>query len=548
MAEVDLMVMGEAIRQWRAAKHGERQAVLLGWLPLLGVSAATFYREEKRWGRRGHGSRERRPRADKGVPEGDPRRRWVEEIVKMKHRGAPGMKPAATWLAQRAAYQQGLIPEEALKMSVGTINRLARELGLRNEPRREQRFQAAFANQLHQLDASGSNHFIPVRREGDDWLVKLRLKGRKNREKAERLRVWCWGLVDDFSGMRLSQYVVAPGESAANAMRFLQWAWAAHPEHAPFAGLPQILYMDNGPLAKIAHFREWAAAVGVEVMTHEPYRPQATGKVESAWRHQWEAFERSYFLDPGWEGRELLLSQVNRELAAFCREANQRQHRSLGMTREEAWLASVREQGGIPHIDPGAWAGIHREADRRLDAAGCFDYRGRTYQVKEIHSRPVIVYEGVLDGGILVEDKRDGKRYRAELFTAPSLGEWRGVPKSPVERLTELDRATAEIPAVRPAVFGAEQSNVRHLVPRGEVRGQELAPEPQPPSGEREPESGFYANPLERYAVLKVRELAGQRLTPEEAEFLRQVEAEYEMQTELLLPGLQQKARLALAE
>ncbi len=589
MAEVDAGLMAQAVAEYEQAGHGSKQQVLMVWLPILGIGRQTFYRELRAWGR----SRERRKRRDLGRRTKAEINGWVGEIMRIKHSPPKAVRRGATVDAIRYAVANGLVPEEVMAVPVGTINRVAREMGWTEAPRREARFEAEYPNQVHQIDASGSEHWYPVRKDGGDWILKLRPGKLKNKEKIERMRVWAYGLTDDFSGYRLSRYVVAPGESAAGGIGFLQWAWSKDQEHAPFRGLPEILYMDNGPLARKTAMRDFCERVGVSIETHEPYRSQATGKVEVNWRSMWKRFETPWFFNPKWEKLEISLGELNQELAAFWKEWNGKQHRRLEMSREAAWL-TILQRGGVVDIDPAAWGTIFQRAKRLVDAAGCFDYQGKTYQVREIQACEVWVYENLISPspqssptrgegvkgmgtmncaptgkkgvkGLVVEDRRDGARYGVVEFKPRVWGDYLGVKKTELEKLKEVPREGAMNCA--PTWRRENDGKVMHLVRGAEVRDGGH-PHPSPlPSRERElPESveelaagagilhrqdagatgiELYATPLERYVAVKVKEAKGERLEGEDRDYLRWFEGEYKAQWEMLKEDIDRRVRLA---
>jgi len=569
MAEVDAGLMAQAIKEYERAGHGAKQQVLASWLPILGIGRQTFYRELRAWGR----SRKRQGRADRGRRRREEIEAWVGEIMRIKHSPPKAVRRGATVDAIRYAVANGLVPEEVMAVPVGTINRVAREMGWTEAPRREARFEAEYANQVHQIDASGSEHWYPVRKEGSDWILKLRPGKLKNKEKIERMRVWAYGLTDDFSGYRLSRYVVAPGESAAGGIGFLQWAWAKDQEHAPFRGLPEILYMDNGPLARKTAMREFCERVGVSIETHEPYRSQATGKVEINWRALWKRFETPWFFNPEWEKLEISLAELNQELAAFWKEWNGKQHRRLKMSREAAWL-TILQRGGVIDIDPAAWGTIFQRAKRLVDAAGCFDYQGKTYQVREIQACEVWVYENLIapspqlspmrgEGvkGLVVEDRRDGKRYGVVEFKPRVWGDYLRVKKTELEKLKEAPRGK-EREYGAPTWRREEDGKVVHLVRGAEVRDgafpstaeergkssvEELAAEVEMVDRLKTCpiEQELYATPLERYVAVKVKEAKGERLAVEDRDYLRWFEGEYKAQMEMVREDIERRVRLA---
>lgn len=569
MADVDQGLLHEAILAWEGARHGEKEAVLQSWLPLLGLGRDRFYRELKEWGR----ETGRKVRADKGRSKSPEREKWVRAIMRLKYTRLKGVRTLATADAVKLALQWGQIPLEAAEMSLGTINKMARRLNLLPTPRRENRFEAEYPNQLHQVDASGSVHFYRPEMKGGEWVVRVRPRPLKNKEKVERLRVWVWGMTDDFSGTRVCRYIVAPGESARDGIEFLQWAWEKNPAHAPFEGLPDILYMDNGVLAKHHAVQHFCKEIGVNLTTHEAYRPQATGKVETGWQDQWLRFESLFLRYPDWRTMEISLTELNQEFYWFRRESNQRNHRRLPLTKETAWL-KIMERGGPVSIEPGSWSRIFRRFERTLDAAGCFDLEGTPYQVKEIWSCRVRVYQGFRDDTILVEDLRDGKRYPAAVFQPKLVGEYRGAPKTELEQLLE---EPLEVVTTRPTWRPEQESNVLHLVRAGEVRESSFVmpplAKPAPAAsleevargvevirrsaggdacatgardqGSEEPE--IYATEVDWYAAMRVKELRGERLAPETLARMAQIREESRAYR-LLSESIERRAQMGAAE
>ncbi len=566
MAEVDNGLMAQAIREWREAPFRLKGAKLREWCRVLGIGRDAFYLEAKNWGE----MKERKVRADKGkgklaLPD---IREQVRRLWQLKHRPPPGVRLGSTETALIYAVEQGLVPPELAAVPVGTLNRHARELDLVEASERQTRWQAAYANQVHQFDSSHSEHFIPVRRDGDDWILKLRPRRLKNKEKVEHLAVIAYGLCDDFSGLRLSRYTVAAGESALGSIEFLQWAWSREPQHAPFEGWPDELYGDNGPLLRHQAFDKFAERLGLTVTRHLPYKSRCTGKVENNWRTLWRKFENVYFFNPAWESFEIRLSELNAECAAFWKKHNQLPHRQLRLTREAAWHDSIVQRGGVVRVEPGAWGEIFVEAERVLDAAGCFDFKGAAYQVEAgaIWGGKIKVFANIKDGSLIVQDQRDGKRYRAVPFDLAAWGEFRGSPKGELERLKDEDKAAPKVAA--PPTWLEESGNLRILPVRpAEVResGFDMPPGPPvPKGGETLEELAAEARVIERgaeveveeplaptldqYVALKIQVAKGERLTPREAAFLpwfeeacagllRDFESDVAMRVKLALVG-----------
>ena len=119
-----------------------------------------------------------------------------------------------------------------------------------------------------------------------------------------------YSVVDDRSGLCYQEYRCVYGEDVEAALRFLFAAMSPKAEPGlGLEGIPEALYLDNGPIGKSRVFRSVMDQLGVKVMTHMPAgsdgrRPtaRAKGKVERAFRTVKEAHETLYhFHKPGSE-------------------------------------------------------------------------------------------------------------------------------------------------------------------------------------------------------------------------------------------------------
>jgi hypothetical protein len=578
MAEVNKPIMAQAIAEWREAPHRLKGQVMKEWLRVLGTSRNSFYREAQEWGE----VKDRKVRSDKGarrltIPA---LKEQVQRLWQLKHRPPPGVRLGSTETALIYGVENGQLSPELAAVPIGSLNRMAREWGWQACAERQTRWQAAYANQVHQFDSSHSEHFFPLRPDGDDWILRLRPRRMKNKEKVEGLAVIAYGLCDDHSGLRLSQYTVAAGESALGSLDFLKWAWSYAPEHAPFEGWPDELYVDNGPLARHKAFEAFAERMQLKVTAHMPYKSRCTGKVENNWRTQWRKFENVFFFNPAWESFEIKLSELNRECAAFWKNHNQLRHRHLPVSRELAWHQSIVARGGVPRVTPDAWDTIFIDADRSLDAAGCFDFKGAAYQVDEIWACQIKVFCNLKDQSIIVQDQRDGKRYRARPFELREWGEFRGAPKSELEILKAADEGkVSRVPA--PPTWLREAGNIVVLPPRAaEVResgfqmpdkdhrleacatgsgrpggsplqsledlaaGVRVVSHDVTPCDLEEP----LAPTLEQYTDLKIKVARGQRLSPREAVFITWYEETFGALLQQFGADVDMRVRLAVVE
>ena len=111
-----------------------------------------------------------------------------------------------------------------------------------------------------------------------------------------------YSVVDDRSGLAYQEYHGVYGEDVEAALRFLFAAMAPKdPETFPFQGIPHMLYMDNGPIARSHVFQQVMEYLGMDVRTHMPrgsdgrrVTARAKGKVERPFRTVKEMHETLY--------------------------------------------------------------------------------------------------------------------------------------------------------------------------------------------------------------------------------------------------------------
>jgi len=80
-----------------------------------------------------------------------------------------------------------------------------------------------------------------------------------------------YSIVDDRSGVCYQEYHCVYGEDVEAALRFLFNAMTAKTmDGFPFQGIPAMLYMDNGPIAKSQVFQNVMESLGIKLATHLP--------------------------------------------------------------------------------------------------------------------------------------------------------------------------------------------------------------------------------------------------------------------------------------
>ena len=76
-----------------------------------------------------------------------------------------------------------------------------------------------------------------------------------------------FSIVDNRSGAAYQEYRCVYGEDAETALRFLFNAMTSK-EDSPLQGIPEMIYLDNGPIAKSLVFQNMMERLGINWQTH----------------------------------------------------------------------------------------------------------------------------------------------------------------------------------------------------------------------------------------------------------------------------------------
>jgi len=218
-------------------------------------------------------------------------------VYQVKFRVPDSTTPLSTDQAYAVARKNNLLPEDAPLFTVGSLNRCARELQLNKTRRRLQRFQAERPNQLHHVDASTSQflHVVKALPDGD-YLLKLHegsSQNYKNKPLLIKMKLWIYGVVDDYSGCLAARYMAAASESAADNLDFLVWAWGKTDDKT-LHGLPESIKGDKGPMMRGKMAEDLFARLHVAIDPSEPGAKDSHGKIERPWRTLWQRFEKQF--------------------------------------------------------------------------------------------------------------------------------------------------------------------------------------------------------------------------------------------------------------
>jgi len=521
---IEEAVLAHVYTDWLNAPHGEKNEKVEKWGKVLNKSARQLFRELRQIQ-----SCEKKTRADKGKRKNADIEDWTRKVWTIKL-SPPGEKTVLSTVdALETAVKNAMIPEEGGEVPIGTYNRVAKELGLNKTSGRFSRFQARYANMVHQFDATSSKYLYIARKlPGGDRLLKLHHpKSHYYKNKpvpVDRERPWIYGCTDDYSGMADFEYVAARGEAAVDALSFLQNAWGKK-ENFNFRGLPRLLYLDNGPLKKAKPVQDFFKRLNICMIPSTPYVSRARGKIERPWRTIFLKFELVIFAEaqPDWQNFTITMSELNRRLMNFKIKYASWNHRyEKEKSREQMWWSSINERGGVIDVSPEALATVFQRHKRTV-TGGYIQLNNKDYEVLGLDEGLVWVYEGVFDDRLVVEDQRTFKRYEVKTFKAIPFGKRLEVVKSNAEKLLEENRDKIKI--TKPLYGDIEPSNIKKIpVRQKEERMPEDLLKVPAVREETESEKPFFATPRERYEWLLERKFSGDELPEDEIVFMEEFE------------------------
>jgi hypothetical protein len=248
-------------------RSSERRQIMQETAALYGVAEVTLYRMLRE-----HARPRSLRRADYGVPRVMPTPQmesYCEVIAAIKLRTSNKQGHyLSTDEAIRLLEAYGIqTPDGHLQAPQGqlkrpTVNRYLKQWGYDRQtllrPPPAVRFQAQHSNECWHFDLSPSDL---KQIKSPQWM----------QDGQGRPVLMIYSVVDDRSGVAYQEYHGVYGEDVEAALRFLFAAMSPKSEEDfPFQGIPQMLYMDNGPIARSQVFQQVMRYLGVEVRTHLP--------------------------------------------------------------------------------------------------------------------------------------------------------------------------------------------------------------------------------------------------------------------------------------
>ncbi|MCK5232181.1 MAG: DDE-type integrase/transposase/recombinase, partial [Desulfobulbaceae bacterium] len=268
------------------------------------------------------------------------------------------------------------------------------------------RFQANHSNDCWQFDLSPSD--LKQLPEWPAWV-----ENRKGRPV-----LMLYSIVDDRSGVAYQEYHVVFGEDVEAALRFLYRAMAAKEvEGFPFQGIPQMIYTDNGPIARSQVFQKVLEYLGIDLRTHMPKgkdgrrtTARSKGKVERPFRTIKEVHETLYHFHTPKNEKE-----ANSWLLNYVLRYNEKGHRSENHSRIEDWIKNMPVSGLRKVCSWDRFATFAREPERRkVTGDATIKVNGGTYRVdSSLAGHDVVLWWGLFDTELFVEygDEKFGPFY-----------------------------------------------------------------------------------------------------------------------------------------
>ena len=448
-------------------RHAGRRALVEGAANLFGVSRATLYRAL---------AGQFRPRGLRRADRGEPRKlthheleHYCEIVAALKLRtsnlkGRHLSTARCIELLEESGVEtpQGLVHVSKGLLHKTTVNRYLQLWGYDHARMTRApaavRFEARTSNALWQFDISPSDL---KEIEQPVWIDPDR-KG---------LPVpMLFSVVDDRSGAAYQEYRCVYGEDVESGLRFLFNAMAPKDESGQaLQGIPEALYLDNGPIAKSGVFNTVMERLGVRVMTHVPAgrdgrRPtaRAKGKVERPFRTVKEAHETLYhFHKPETE------AEANAWLSRFIDRYNAQPHRREPHSRIEDWVRNLPTEGLRQMCSWERFCAFAREPERRRVAGDArIRVEGAFYDVDpDLAGETVTVWWGLFDHELFVEfrERRFGP-YRPSGGPIPLHRYRRPRASASQKRADRIGDLASKLSVPRTALSGVDGSLARAAV------------------------------------------------------------------------------------
>lgn len=485
-----------------SAKHPDRKLLIQEVSQTFDVSLSTVRRALKNY---------RRPHATGRSDYNQPRKisreemlRYCELIAALKIRstnrkGKQLSTPRAIEILENHGVEledRKIISPKGL-LTKPTINRYLKSFGFSSKNFRCEpvvvRFQATYSNECWQLDFTPSE----LKRLSD------------NNDTGETQSLLLASVVDDRSGMIYQEYHLSEGENILMALRFLFNAMSPKPQkHLTFQGIPLMIYLDNGPVAKSLVFQRVCKQLGIEIRTHMPAgsdgrrtTARSKGKVERVFNTVQTQLETLYHFH-----KPSSVEEANSWLWNYLSHYNSLPHRHEKHSRLEDWQRNLPTEGYRQMCDWERFCQMAREPDERKVASdACITLSGVRYQLTpEMAGEKVIILLGLFDNELYVEfqGQKHGPFYPS---SGPiPLHTYRSFKKTKIEKqIDKLELLAKKLSLPRSVLTGQFGSDLR-LIEQAKLIAEDVKPQPFVPFEDNNIEMAYFKTTLEaKLAIAK---------------------------------------------
>jgi hypothetical protein len=216
----------------------------------------------------------------------------------------------------------------------------------------------------------------------------------------------------------------------------------------PFQGIPGMLYLDNGPVAKSRVFQNVMDALGIVWQTHLPagkdgrrVTARSKGKVERPFRTVKDMHETLYHFH-----RPQNEAEANLWLQRYLLNYNRQPHRSEPHSRLEDWLAHLPAEGFREMCSWEQFCHFAREPERRkVGADARISVNGTAYEVDPgLAGETVLLLWGLYDNDLYVEYEGERSGPYAPVSGPIPLNRYRAFKKTEVDEKADRIRQLAD--------------------------------------------------------------------------------------------------------
>lgn len=386
------------------ARSADKVNVIKDFASLYGVSTNTVYRSLREI---------RKPRSVRRSDAGTPRRLNKTELekyctiiaaLKIRSMNKKGHHLSTAETIRLLEYgvetPEGIVKAPRDLLTKSTVNHYLKLWGynlsaLSIEPV-SKRFQAKHSNECWHFDLSPSD--LKSLNEWPAWI----------KQKDGRPVLMLYSVVDDRSGVAFQKYDVVHGEDAESALLFLFHAMSPKGmDGFPFHGIPEMIYMDNGPIAKSQVFQRVMQYLGTTIRCHMPKgkdgrrtTARAKGKVERPFRTTKEVHETLYHFH-----KPKNIEEANEWLQNYVLRYNEKPHRVESHSRIDDWINNLPSTGIREMCSWERYCTFAREPEKRkVGPDAIIKTNGINYEVShELADHEVIVWHGLFDHELFIE-------------------------------------------------------------------------------------------------------------------------------------------------